>query len=83
MVFKRISCAATSDEKIILINGWYLDTCKLLDICLIYGQKYKTTVIEIARNLYSRGPEQDDFNKDFKQVLDLAYQKLKELCEEF
>lgn len=65
MVFKRISQAKTTAQKVIVLNGWYLDTCKLLDICLIYGTDYKNDVLEIVRNHYTKGEVFEDFNKNY------------------
>jgi hypothetical protein len=57
MVLKRMSLGSTSEHKIILMNGWYLDTCKLLDVCLIFGQYYRKSVVEIIRNVFTKGSE--------------------------
>lgn len=57
MVLKRISFACSSEQKITLLNGWFLDTCKLLDICLIYGKRYRKHVVTIIRNVLTRGEE--------------------------
>lgn len=80
MVLMRMSLGCSSEYKIILMNGWYLDCCKLLDICLIYGFNYKRAVTELIRNVLAKGAELDDFQKDFHRVLELIYLKTKEIC---
>lgn len=69
MIFKKISFANTSEERMIILNGWYLDTCKLLDICQIYGKVYKQTVTEIIRNTFAKGAELEAYQKDYKTVV--------------
>ena len=61
MVLRRVSQGTSSSHKIIILNGWYLDVCKLLDICLIFGRTHRTVVIDILRNVLARGEELDDF----------------------
>jgi hypothetical protein len=80
MVFKRISQAKTTTQKVIVLNGWYLDTCKLLDICLIYGTEYRADVLEIIRNFYTKGEKFEDFDKNFERALELSYSKLEDIC---
>lgn len=83
MVFLRMSEAVRSEHRITLMNGWYLDTCKLLDLCLVYGREYPQAVERLIRNVMARGEELEDFHKDFQRVMELAYLRLKELCEEY
>jgi hypothetical protein len=77
MVLRRISLGITSEQKITLLNGWYLDTCKLLDACLIFGRTYRPAVTDLLRNVLTRGAELEDFQKDFRRVLELAHLRLK------
>lgn len=40
-------------------------------------------MVTIIRNVLTRGEELEDFQTDFRRVVDLAFLRLKELSEEF
>jgi hypothetical protein len=62
-LFYRLTKDTTEIQKKLIYTHWYLDTTKLLNLCLIYGPSNKSIVKKIVQSTFECHPI--GYRKDF------------------
>ena len=63
-----------------MYEHWYLDTTKMLDICMIYGEKNPDIVKKLISNVYSGFKA--EYEEDYEKVLLLILRRLEKTSDD-
>lgn len=78
MLFYRICLSEKEEHRGIRFHGWYVDTCKLLDLSLIFGKQNPEILKKMCSQVYRSSAEQ----QDCREAVGLALEQLKKACSE-
>ena len=65
--YEKIAETTNEFERKIIVSGWYLDSLKAVNLCMIYGNMYPDRVKGIIKSMFNFNPEA--YVIDFKNYL--------------